>query len=445
MSRRPLPAGVAPDAYRTAYLKLKTVLFDRGTELPAYPVLFDDLRTLLDDRRAIGVLLLEIDDLDTVESIYGWQTFDRIVARAAAALGALVGPVLPAGTLLALDRVAGARFLAFVPDGPGGGEVEQADLAGLGDRAASELSRAFDDPAFAGLSPPLSFRAGAALLSVNPFFRFERCVYAAIEQAARAHRERERRRERSWGDELREIIRAGSVELVFQPVVELAAGRVVGYEAFVRGPRDTLFEPPRAMFEMSGRIGATTDLDRMCCKAAVAAFGRLSDRAELKLFLNVLPETLEDDTWRRAVFAGWLAEAGLSPGQVVLDVSERSAHDGAVFVERLGRFRADGFGLAIDDIGTGSASREALEALAPDYLKLDVSIVRGIESNVIQQEVLQALVELADRIDAVVIAEGVEHVGEARTVRALGAPWAQGFLYAHPRPDPLREGERCGP
>ena len=77
----PLFADGSPAGYRAGYLKLKSVLFDRTTGLPAFPVLFDRLRTLLDERPRLGVLHVEVVDLELVESLYGWQVFDRIVAR----------------------------------------------------------------------------------------------------------------------------------------------------------------------------------------------------------------------------------------------------------------------------------------------------------------------------------------------------------------------------
>ena len=72
--------------YRLGYLKMKSVLHDRATELPAYPLLFDNLRTWLDDRRQLGVLHFDIVNIEMVESIYGWQVFDSVVSHAAQAL-----------------------------------------------------------------------------------------------------------------------------------------------------------------------------------------------------------------------------------------------------------------------------------------------------------------------------------------------------------------------
>ena len=95
--------------YRTDYLKLRSALYDRTTGLPAFPVLFDRLRTMLDRRRRIGVLHLEVANLGQVESLYGWQVFDRILSRVARELSGAVGEELPGGTLVGVSGV--GRFL----------------------------------------------------------------------------------------------------------------------------------------------------------------------------------------------------------------------------------------------------------------------------------------------------------------------------------------------
>jgi EAL domain-containing protein (putative c-di-GMP-specific phosphodiesterase class I)/GGDEF domain-containing protein len=433
--------------YRTRYLKMKSVLYDRVTDLPALPILFDRLRTLLDDRKEIGVLQVEVSDLDMVESLYGWQVFDEIVARVAETLRASIGEQLPARSLLALNGVAGDRFLLFVPEQHDGAEPNDEFLVGASGTICRLLERAFDHEAFAGLNPALCFRSGHARLSANPFYRFERCVYAAVDRASGEHERRERRRDRSWGEELRGIIRAGSVTTVFQPVVDLATREVLGHEALARGPRDTLFEAPRSMFALSERLGVSDELDRLCWEAAFAGAVDLPPGG--KLFVNVRADSFDEEGGRRGQFLSTLSSFGVDPSAVVLEVSERDAGlSPEPFLDRLRAFQDDGFALALDDVGTGRAGLSAIASLGPDYLKIDASLVRGIDESLLQQEVLATLVELAAGIDGAVIGEGIETEAEAATLAEGGAQYGQGHFFAmpaaagsvrlQPHPRPLR-------
>jgi EAL domain-containing protein (putative c-di-GMP-specific phosphodiesterase class I) len=256
-------------------------------------------------------------------------------------------------------------------------------------------------------------------------------VYAAIEQARAAPDRLERRRELSWADELERIIRGNEIHVVFQPIVEIQSQSVLGYEAWARGPLDSLFESPRAMFAFSERVGAGERLDGLCCTRALETFAGAV--GEGKLFVNVLARSCDDLDEPEAGLCRAVDRAALEPSDVVLEISERGAGaDEAALCGRIERARRAGFSIAIDDVGTGRLALETLERIRPDYLKLDVSLVRRIEGNLIQQEVLRTLVDLARRIGAAVVGEGVETAEEARTLAAGGARYAQGFYWAQP-------------
>jgi EAL domain-containing protein (putative c-di-GMP-specific phosphodiesterase class I)/GGDEF domain-containing protein len=429
----PVDLRALGDHERNEFLRLRSALHDRITGLPSYPLLFDALRSALDRRRHLGVLHVDVANLDLVESLYGWQVFDRVLARIADVLRRLPGTELPRGALLAVNGVAGDRIVAFLPENGSGKEVEPADLARMAGATRVCLEQAFDEEEWAGLSPRLAFRVGHALLSEDPFYRFERRVHAAVEEARTLSVRRRRRAETVRGAELRRIIREAEIFSVFQPVVDLATGETIGHEALARGPKDSGFEMPAAMFAMSARLGVGVDLDRLCRRRAVQGSGALGETGRGKIFLNVLPGSLFDPEWFEESFAGLLSESSLSPRDLVLEVSERGADpDIDRLVSGLEALRDRGFGVALDDVGTGYASLATIEKVRPDYLKVDVSLVRGVDENLIKQELLSSLVHIARRIGAAVVAEGIESEKEAEAIRATGAPLGQGYLFAGP-------------
>jgi EAL domain-containing protein (putative c-di-GMP-specific phosphodiesterase class I) len=420
---------------------LRSVLYDRVTGLPAFPVLIDQLRSWLEDRRAVGVVHVEVENLDLVESLYGWQVFDRVLARIAGTLDEARRDRLPEQTLLGLNGVAGDRFAAFVPHGPDGVEVTGRFLGSLSATLQSRLSGSFSTEEFAGLSPRLEFRAGHALLTHDPFFRFERRVYAALEEARAFQGQRERRRQRGMGADLRRIIGDSDLRTLFQPVVELRSREILGFEALARGPEGSALEAPRALFEASESLGVAIDLDHACREAALEASVGLSPRH--KIFLNGLPISFTSMRSGAEEPPSWLRRLTGAPHGVVLEFSERGAdEDAESFVSTLARLKDCGIGIAIDDVGTGFGSQEILEELRPDYLKLDGSLVRKIDQNFIKQELLHSLVRIANRIGASVIAEGVETEEEAFALVEAGANYGQGYLFARPSSCPEELGGR---
>lgn len=420
------------ERYRNAYFRLRGVLHDRNTDLPAYPMLNDTLRSWLEDRRAVGVVHVEAANAGLVESLYGWQIFDRVVARMAATVRECVGRVLPASALLAVDAVPGERVVAFIPADDEGHEVDQAALGRMAAALRARLEEAFDEDDFATLSPRLAIRAGHAFVTLDPFFRFERRVHAAIEEARSLPSRRERGRDRAWRAELEQILRDEMISVLFQPVVSLASEEVLGFEALTRGPKDSALEMPRALFAVSDRVGSAAALDRLCrttaLRASLAALGRG------KLFLNIHPACVGDRDWRESA-GSVLREFGRGPRDLVLEMSERRIGDEADAVARAcGALREEGFGIALDDVGTGYASLLTVETIRPDFLKLDASLVRGIDADLVKQEALASVVRVGERVGAPVVAVGVETRGEADALMAGGASYGQGFLYAGPAP-----------
>jgi EAL domain-containing protein (putative c-di-GMP-specific phosphodiesterase class I)/GGDEF domain-containing protein len=423
----------ALEHFRNGYLKLRSALHDRITRFPAYPMLFDELRTLLDARRHLGVVHIEPSNIDLVESLYGWQVFDRAMARLAGVVKAMPGAELPAGALLAVGGVPADRFVAFVPEREDGRPLTHDDLADMAAAVKVRLDTALLDESFASLSPRLVVKIGYAFLSEDPFYRFERRVHAAVHEARSLHDQRERNRDRVWGAELRKAIREDGIRTVWQPVVELTSGAFHGFEAFARGPKDSMFEMPRAMFALGGRVGAAGDLDRLCRAAAFRDDVGVAQGQ--KLFVNVLPTTIAGAEWSAGSVPDLLASSGRAPSDVVVEVSERAiGGDAPSLAEAWDALRSDGFALALDDVGTGRDGGEALDRLRPDYLKIDASVVRGIDNNLVKQEIFATIARAGETIGANLVAVGVESEEEAATLRRLGARYAQGYYFAGPAP-----------
>lgn len=421
----------AADELRTKYLQLRSVVHDPITDLATWPVLVAEVTTMLDDRRQVGVLHVEVADLDVIESIYGWQVLDGLLADIASDLRESIGSDLPRETRWSLNRVGGDRFVAFVPCTEEGAEVDAAYLSGLGRVLGDRLDAVFASERYRGLGPRLRVLCGHTLLSENPYYRFERRVQSAIIEAREQPRRVLTRRERSTGDELRRIIDEAEVSILFHPVIDLETRREFGFEALVRGPKGSPFEMPSSLFAASYKVGADAALDRLCRDTALRECGRIAGRG--KMFLNVLPDSLEDPAWRGDTVVGRLHEAEIDPADVILEISERDVDDDVTgAAAAIGHLRNHGYRFALDDVGTGYASIRTLQELRPDYVKVDPSLVREIDRHVIKRQALTSLVDISRSLGAAVIAEGVETEDEARTLGGLGVRYAQGFLFSHP-------------
>lgn len=222
------------------------------------------------------------------------------------------------------------------------------------------------------------------------------------------------------------MLLAEEVRVVFEPIVKLEGGQVLGFEALVRGTAGGEFATPAQLFSAAAECDALFELDCLCRRTALRAAGRLPEGA--KLFLNCLPSAIHDPALQDSALRDLLARHGLRPSDVVFEISERESIDNfAVFREVCDHYSALGFQIALDDVGVGYSSLEAVTELAPDYLKVDMSFVRGIGEDPARQEILKALTSIAWRLDARIIAEGIETDSEIQTLRKLAVSYGQGY------------------
>jgi EAL domain-containing protein (putative c-di-GMP-specific phosphodiesterase class I) len=416
---------------RTSYLHFKSALYDRVTGLYSYHVHIDQLESRAGGRR-LGVVVLEFPTLGSLEAAHGWEVSDSFLAGVATHLKTRKGHGLPESTLIALEGAYGDTFTIFLMEGRGGAEVSAADLAS----ASEALSRDLGDLlARASWSPPrpADFSVGYALVCANPSTRFERLVYQGIREARGVTVREADRLQHLRAAELRSIVREGRLTTHFQPIVDMTRGSIMGYEALTRGPLNTTFEVPKALFSCSDAIHLSADLDALCRRQALRSARGFDP--EKKLFLNSLPETLGMPGAVDSGLRSMLQEVDLLPRNLVLEITERTAiEDFEAFGRELDRIRQQGFLVAIDDVGTGYSSLQRISEVQADFLKIDISLIKNIHQSLIKQDLVHSLLQVASRTRTQVIAEGIEREEEYRALRSCGVRYGQGFYFARPAP-----------
>ncbi|HHN75244.1 MAG TPA: EAL domain-containing protein [Acidobacteria bacterium] len=414
---------------RTAFLRLRAALRDPTTGLYAYSLHFDEVRALLTRRRRVGVVWIGLGDRRLVESVYGWEAYDRLIAEASASLSGLRGEIFADEGILTVTGVHADAFVLFTPSAEGDAELVPETLALLTDALRAELEGKLARADVALPAVPAPIRIGSALIEDNPFHRFERQVYQAIDEA-RTLAERPRDSERlAWMAEIQRVLRERDLHAVFQPVVELDSATAVGLEAFVRGRPGTVLALPRVLFSVGRRSGLAGELDRLCLERIVEALDR--EHSPALLFVNVTPEGLADPRWRSRETVERLAAAGLGPEQIVLEVVEgQILGDPQRYREVLEPLRAAGYRLSLDDMGSSARSVSLVEDLRPEFIKFDFSLLRGAGSEPLQRELIRSLVALAERAGARLVAERIESRRERDFLLDCGARWGQGYFFA---------------
>jgi EAL domain-containing protein (putative c-di-GMP-specific phosphodiesterase class I) len=233
---------------------------------------------------------------------------------------------------------------------------------------------------------------------------------------------RERARER-----IARLIDGDGLDIALQPIVDLDSGRVVGAEAlarFVDERGDPL--PTEETFLDAHALGLGVELELAVIGLALGNQGRLP--AGLYLALNVSPALLSDTELESIVARGDHDERPL-----VVELTEHQAVEDYVQLERaLERLRAYGVRVAVDDVGSGFASFRHVTRVNPEILKLDRSLVCGIDEDPVRQALAAAIVAFARDIGAIVVSEGIESENELACLMELAVACGQGFYLARP-------------
>ncbi len=214
--------------------------------------------------------------------------------------------------------------------------------------------------------------------------------------------------------------------MAFQPVVDKQSHRVFAYEALVRSKDPTLGRPD-LLFQAAETLDRVHELGQKIRQLIAAEVP--SAPKDCKIFVNLHPLDLRDETlYQQYDPLSDFAE------RVVFEITERVSLSKLPDVEvRIARLRERGYAIAVDDLGEGYAALSSMAQLRPEVVKLDMSLVRGIEQDEMKQRLVAAVGMLCTGMGIDMIAEGVETVDECTTLMGLGATLLQGYLFARPQ------------
>ena len=416
-------------------VRFKNLLFDPVTRLPTVPVIIDALRDRLLDNRDLGVLFVDVEQYSHIEEAYGWEVFDDLLRETGRSLRRMLGTLFASEDFVAVNRAGGSDFYVFTSLEAGNETL--ARLQRKARQVEESLRGTLDESFGSRIHKRIGVFVGHAVIRSNPQMRVERLVYRALREAINVASTKEEERQTILRETFKDILRRGRIRTVYQPIFSLSSLELFGHEALTRGPLDTAFESPELLFAFAGENETIWELEQLCLGSSAA---RYQIHPGPLLFINVEADSITTLSSRGpdslpSLFA--LKE------KVVLEVTERSAiRDVPVFRDALRQLRRHGFRIAIDDAGSGYASLQSIAELRPNFLKVANTLVTGLHADTIKRDVVEMLVNLARRIDAVCVAEGIETPQDLEECRRLGIPYGQGFYLAVPEETPAHKPAR---
>ncbi len=396
------------------------------------------LRRLIGSLREVGSFgLVSVDGspLQQVEDRYGVEAHRQVVASLVAAVEEVSRPFRDGDDVV--TSAGGWRnevsVFVFRPrdDDAFYGEGLETLRATLADHLEKNGARLF----YPYLRAAPALAVGSALGLHNPISEEVRVIRRALEQAREdgaLHRQLDRRARRR---DFTATVFGERIHVLFEPIVNLASRDTLGFEALSRGPTGSSIQSPGALFQAAEEHDLLYEVDSLCRRKALEGAHGLAPGK--KLFLNCLPAAIRDPSFRGEALRTRLERMRLRPCDVVFEITEReSIGNLAMFREARDHFASLGLGIALDDMGVGYSSLARIMEIAPDYIKVDQSLVRSIDTDPPRQELLRALNRVAESLNAQLIAEGIETSEELAMLQQLGVPYGQGYLLG--RAAPLR-------
>ena len=411
-------------ADRVERVEYEEMLHDAMTGLPTLPVMIERSRALFKERGELVVLYLNFVRYSKIEEIYGWEKLDAVLETTSAAVREFLDDTsTPGNSRLMVSFTNDDDFIFFHVPAAGVAAATDNEITDMVARLQRHVAGRIEAHHGDDIAALFDIYVGRSHVYYNPKIRLERLIYRGIREAAKAARSIEERDRARRVADLRASLRERGVYIDYHPIVVTETQEIYGYEALARGVMRSL-RSPEVMFDVAAEADLVWELSRLCRSRAIEGMDTHLQPGEL-LFINVDPHDFNDPAFNENEVK--------YPERVVIEITERTAiKDYPKFRERLRAFREVGFRFAVDDAGSGYAGLGSIANLEPNYIKLDISLINGIDTNFIKQNLVETMVKFSNDHGAKVIAEGVERAEEFKAVKELGVHLVQGFFLHRP-------------
>ncbi len=231
-----------------------------------------------------------------------------------------------------------------------------------------------------------------------------------------------------------EILEGKKIRPVYQPIVSLKDGSIMGYEALSRIDLPDCSFHTEEMFRIAEATKHVWELEALCRRKSLK--NAMSKPSGTKLFINVDPNVMEDEKFKSGTTCRYLQKYNLNPSDIVFEITERTSIENEdIFKQTINHYTAQNYQIAIDDFGAEYAGLNRICVLEPHYIKIDMAIIRNIHMDSIKKSLVKSFSIFCQNANIKLIAEGIETYGELSALVELGIDYGQGYYLKRPQPE----------
>ncbi|MGN7468883.1 EAL domain-containing protein [Brevibacillus sp. SAFN-007a] len=384
------------------------------------------MRQEMDKGRHVVLFYVDIVNRTETQQRYGATSAKRMLPVLAEILPAVARQALEIkGRILTIQQLGGDDFAIY---GSFGGQVSDEDCRLLSLHVQEVAERRLHEQVGLGQREDLRVRIGYARMAGRDIAQE---MYTSLKQAVHMAKYGLTSEAYTHITRFHTLLAEEHVQMHFMPIIHLPDCRALGWEALARGPQNSPFATPAALFHYAEETDTVFRLEQICRKRALEQLRYLNPGE--KLFINLDPRAIDDPYLLRGNVQNMLADYGLHPHNIVFEITERHAITNyPLFRKVIEAYRKKGYMIAVDDAGAGYSSLESITEIDPDFIKLDMSLIRNIDVDPIKQALLETFVSFAEKVRCKIIAEGIETERELETLIELGVVYGQGYYLGKP-------------
>lgn len=383
------------------------------------------------------MMLFDIDDFKQTNDVYGHSAGDAVLAHIGKQIDRVIGEQ---GGVCA--RLGGDEFAAMLP-----GPMSSMRAASVSENVVRLISEPVlheNNQLLSKISIGIAFSNSIEFRDAPELSDIQRAADIALYRA----KEQGKNTYAFFDKELAEIVarrhaiergldaalKTDGLHLVYQPQIDMKSGQIKGFEALARWIHDGKMVSPGEFIPVAESTGQVVDIDLWGLRKATHQLADWIKQGLMPVTIsaNLSPLHFRNDAIVGAVEAA-LRSSGLPPHLVTLEITESVLIDDLASVTvTLDRLRALGVRIALDDFGTGYSSLAYLRKLDVDFIKIDQSFVRDLETSSETEMILRAIVDIAQGLRKLLVVEGIETEGQSNLIRDLGCDYGQGYLFGRP-------------
>lgn len=238
-------------------------------------------------------------------------------------------------------------------------------------------------------------------------------------------------RESCFYEEFCKIVNTANIISVFQPIISLKDAKILGYEALSRGPKDSFMKNPEILINFAKQYNKLWELEELFRLKALEAIHNKG--LDVKIFLNIDPKIIGSMKFKDSFTNEYLKKYNLKSENIIFEVTEKEkVVDRVEFRRYIEERKYENYRIAIDDFGMGYSGLGRVYDMKPDYIKIDMDIIRNINEDFTKQAIVKSLCEYSKLAGCSLIAEGIETKEELKILIEMGVQYGQGYFIQKP-------------